>query len=603
MDEEAAEVEVLQSKLAKTADLTNKISLSLSKLTASATNVEEAVKPIYAKTTNLTVLSANIDAAIAAIDKIRKPLDVVTNEEATIRAGPQKTGLTEYLASLKRTNEGLLHIKATNLRSQQTAVTQITTLLKTGSLELENLFRQTLADESSPVEPLHYITKDLPFPTFSSKTLNILAVLHEFLSSTLASACGLQSNAVAIYTDLRGTYLSSTLSSLSQASIVTAQRRQPIPYDKGSNGIVIYSKCIEAIFSAEWDNICHLFPTSSWTKIYSDVIKPAMTQLAHTVNELNNHARQNMITDCFLAYDVLESVHPTMGRLASKTGEKEGFVEALKPIKVTATASFQEILEDVRRKGVAVQTLPADNGVLPLTSDVMGRMQRLTGYKVTITNLLVALGDKNWNRPDSASLPSTSAPMLFDVSADGNQLLCNYITDVVDTLTSQLDSRARMLIKKNATIAVFMINNIAYIENSVRKSDLASIMNIGPGGIKKIESMRKKFVEMYLEGWKECAAYLMDVTYIKSGAKTSLSSKDKEVVKDKFKNFNTNFEELVQRHKQYTFPEKEVRMMLAKEISFIGPLYGRFHDKYKDIMRDKYIKYDRQTLDTMLASL
>ena len=60
MDEEAAEVEVLQSKLAKTADLTNKISLSLQKLTASATNVEEAVKPIYAKTQNLTILSTSM---------------------------------------------------------------------------------------------------------------------------------------------------------------------------------------------------------------------------------------------------------------------------------------------------------------------------------------------------------------------------------------------------------------------------------------------------------------------------------------------------------------------------------------------------------------
>lgn len=43
--------------------------------------------------------------------------------------------------------------------------------------------------------------------------------------------------------------------------------------------------------------------------------------------------------------------------------------------------------------------------------------------------------------------------------------------------------------------------------------------------------------------------------------------------------------------------------MLSKEIGFIGPLYGRFHDKYKDLMRDKYVKYDRQSLDTMLAQL
>jgi len=60
MDEEAAEVEVLQAKLAKTADLTNKISLSLKRFEASATNVERAVEPIYAKTQNLTILSASM---------------------------------------------------------------------------------------------------------------------------------------------------------------------------------------------------------------------------------------------------------------------------------------------------------------------------------------------------------------------------------------------------------------------------------------------------------------------------------------------------------------------------------------------------------------
>ena len=252
----------------------------------------------------------------------------------------------------------------------------------------------------------------------------------------------------------------------------------------------------------------------------------------------------------------------------------------------------------------------------------MSRLRRVTDYKITVTSLLIALGDKNWNRPDSASLPSNSAPMLFDVSADGNQLLSNYLTDVIETLISQLEGRARLLIKKSATIAVFMINNIAYIESGVRKSELWGVMSSSSSpanGAKRIEFHRKRFVEMYLEGWKECAAYLMDVTYIKGGNKMSLGSKDKEAVKEKFKvgffpdikvvstnlcqNFNTSFEELVQRHKQYNFPEKDVRMMLTKEISFIGPLYGRFHDKYKDIMRDKYIKYDRPTLDSTLASL
>jgi exocyst complex protein 7 len=110
---------------------------------------------------------------------------------------------------------------------------------------------------------------------------------------------------------------------------------------------------------------------------------------------------------------------------------------------------------------------------------------------------------------------------------------------------------------------------------------------------------------MYMEQWRECAAFLMDVTYTKqqAGGKLNLNSKEKEGVKEKFKNFNTVFEELNQKHKSYTFPDKEVRTMLSKEIGFIGPLYGRFYDKYKDLMRDKYVKYDRHQLDTMLAQL
>jgi exocyst complex protein 7 len=58
----------------------------------------------------------------------------------------------------------------------------------------------------------------------------------------------------------------------------------------------------------------------------------------------------------------------------------------------------------------------------------------------------------------------------------------------------------------------------------------------------------------------------------------------------------------VQKHKSYTF-EKDVRTMLAKEIGFVGPLYGRFYDKYKDTISAKHVKYDRQALDTMLAQL
>jgi hypothetical protein len=76
---------------------------------------------------------------------------------------PEKVGLSQYLASLKNVNESLTQLKQSNLRSSQKAVQQMTGLLKAGSLQLEELFRQTLAEDSQPIEPLHYLTKGL-FP-------------------------------------------------------------------------------------------------------------------------------------------------------------------------------------------------------------------------------------------------------------------------------------------------------------------------------------------------------------------------------------------------------------------------------------------------------
>lgn len=151
----------MEARLAKTVELTTKIAASLARLQLSGTNVETAVKPIYGKTQALTIRAQNIDATLAALDRVRKPADIVSLEEATIKAGPQKVGLSEYLACLKRLNQGLQSLQQANMRSQQTALNRMTTMLKAGTLELENLFRQALAEDSNAVEPLHYITKGM----------------------------------------------------------------------------------------------------------------------------------------------------------------------------------------------------------------------------------------------------------------------------------------------------------------------------------------------------------------------------------------------------------------------------------------------------------
>ena len=63
------------------------------------------------------------------------------------------------MASLDRTTQALGDLKRSNLRSNQQAVAELSTLLKTGTKQLEDVFREILREDARPVGPLHYITK------------------------------------------------------------------------------------------------------------------------------------------------------------------------------------------------------------------------------------------------------------------------------------------------------------------------------------------------------------------------------------------------------------------------------------------------------------
>jgi len=63
------------------------------------------------------------------------------------------------MASLGRTTQALGDLKRSNLRSNQQAVAELSTLLKAGTKQLEDVFREILRENARPVEPLHYITK------------------------------------------------------------------------------------------------------------------------------------------------------------------------------------------------------------------------------------------------------------------------------------------------------------------------------------------------------------------------------------------------------------------------------------------------------------
>ncbi len=75
----------------------------------------------------------------------------------------------------------------------------------------------------------------------------------------------------------------------------------------------------------------------------------------------------------------------------------------------------------------------------------------------------------------------------------------------------------------------------------------------------------------------------MDSTLIQDGTiiKT-LSSKQRDTIKEKFKGFNDQFDEFLKASKSYAVPDQELRAQISQDIkSVLLPMYNRFYDKYQ----------------------
>ncbi|KAF1823867.1 uncharacterized protein K489DRAFT_379871 [Dissoconium aciculare CBS 342.82] len=619
--EEAAEVEVLYASLDKMKSVTKKIQGSMARLDETGRTVQDAIGPIYGNTQRLQAQNTNIDRILAAIERVKQPLDMRGKEERILRDKPERVGLAEYIASIDRTNQALRDLKMTNIRSNQNAISELSKLLAVGTGNLENVFRDLLRQDSQPIEPLKQIMQRLEFPRIAASKSAQLRTINSHISNNISQIApsGELTPSAKIYSLERGLYLSSSLQNLATACISTARKVNPsATYKPGSCAIETYASGIQGMFIAEYDNICPIFGREEWGPVLSATCQESLRVFSSTLRDLDAHVRNHFVTDCYLAYEIMDVVSNTTFQIENRTGElKAAMNDALKPIRETAKASLSTLIIDIRTKISQVIQLPADCSALPITSDAMGRLQVMTTYLPPLSSIMRSLGDGGWQQPNAVT-SSASVPTLksFDVGADGKQLFAHYCSDTIDALLTSLELKAKTQLKTRAMQGVFIANNLAIIERAVRSSELQNLL---AGAQPKIDSWKKKATQSYLDMWKESSGYLLDVQYTSKQPRPSstgqaidsaailksLSTKDKEAIKEKFRNFNISFDDAVHRQRLFKI-EPEVRRQFVKDVQmFIEPLYARFWERYHEVDKGKgkHVKYDKSYLSSEIASL
>lgn len=536
-----------------------------------------------------------------------------------MRAGPDKAGLSIYLASLKRLNKSHADMQASKLRANQHTITDLTRLIKSGNAQLESYFDNLLRGETPrSIEPLHYITKDKPFPVLPQDKIARLGLVYAYLAGVKVQP-GQAPPAFEIFAGIRGPYLSSSLANLAAASVNTAKKKNPnAMYKAGTNGISTYARAMEAIFVSEYDNICSIFRREDWGSVFQATCQAALSELARTVRELNAHIKIHLGTDCYLAYETTEILSGLSSSLETRTGElRNALAAALKPVRETAKSSLPELLEETKRKASALQALSPDGAPVSLVTETMQRLQAMVEFLRPISSIMVSLGDGGWRSASRAASGSTDAiPSLasFDIGADGRDIFAHYCLDTIDALLSSLDQRAKALLRGKSVGGVFIANCVIVIERMIRDSELDPLLQ---SRFELLDQWRKKATAAYTDVCRDLSVYLFDTIHTNrtqrptSGQADSasvvkgLSNKDKDKIKEKFAQFNAAFDDMVTKHKGYTM-EPEVRSMFGKDIrQKLQPLYDRFWDRYHEIDKGKgkYVKYDKASIAAVFLSL
>ena len=612
--EESAEVEVLLAQAKKHEELGKKIKASLVRVEDNANRLEKLVSPVRNQLNDakdLQTMVSNVSKVLDSIDRAQRPMEGKADEEKVIRQGPRSVGLDAYLTSLRRVQQQFSQLSQTPMRMNQDSARELGQLLEYGSKQIQEVFDTMLREDNKPVEPLNFITKGKPFPIIPPNKVGQMKDIHSLISAQQSRAVS-SIPTIQNYAEVRGRYISTSLQTIAEGTVKSAKAMKPDEmYRAGSNPIAEYAQAIEQILTAEWSSISEIFGRNECSVAFEQTTQLALSEFEDALVQINNLISTNITTQCFLGYEILGIATQLSTRVDQQTGQlRQQLIDAAKPVRNTAMNSLSDLLDDIKRRISGMMNLPQDGAAIGYTKEVLRRVEKFNDYRDTLGSLMTSLGDGGWSK--SRSKPRGT----FDVSPDKDMLLSHYVSDTLEALFSTLEDKARTFYRSKPLLGIFVANNVAVADRQLRTADVR--LNLGSPS--KIDTWAKRGTAAYLESWREPCSALMDVQYTNRGPRPQsgtavdsasivkgLSSKDKDMIKEKFKTFNITFDSLIAKHKEMSRNmERDVKLQVTKEISaLIEPLYGRFYDRYHEIDKGKgkYVKYDKTQLALQITAL
>ncbi|KAL6175038.1 hypothetical protein ACLB2K_051681 [Fragaria x ananassa] len=287
-------------------------------------------------------------------------------------------------------------------------------------------------------------------------------------------------------------------------------------------------------------------------------------------------------------YDVLVDVYPDLEQMVSDefvVAEAKGVLDGLGDAARGTFAEFENAVQ-----GEASKKPMLSGEIHPISRYVMNYVRLLVDYSETL-NFLLDAGDD-----ELQSLPNDDLG-IESMSPIGRRLLL-----LINNLESNLAEKSKVY-EDGALQCVFMMNNIQYIVQKVKDSELRKLL--GDNWVRKRRGQVRQYATGYLRAaWSKALSCLKD-----EGIGSSTSNASKMALKERFKNFNANFEDLYRTQTAWKVPDAQLREELRISISEkVIPAYRSFMGRFGSQLESgrhagKYIKYTADDLESYVLDL
>ncbi|KAJ4804647.1 Exocyst subunit exo70 family protein A1 [Rhynchospora pubera] len=617
--------EFLRESLEKSKILTETMVAKLGSFDSRLSTLDSAMRPIQARTHAVRTAHENIDKTLRSADVILSQFDKTHEAEKIIMRGPNED-LKGYLEAVDKLRSVARFFSSNkSYKSSDGVLSNVNSLLAKAISKMENEFQRQITSRSKAVDPdklfdclpssLRPSSESPSHPSETGKNLtngNLsekqeVAVytpptlidprfvpLLSKLAQQLVQA-GHHAQCLKLYRDARASALEMSLKNLGVEKL-SKEEVQKMQWEsleaKIGNWIHFMRIAVKLLFAAERQLCNKIFEgvDSLKDECFAEVTSNSLSVLLSFGEAVAKSKRSPEKLFVLLdMYEIMRELQPDIEVIFEGKACREMQESALtlaKRLAQTAQETFTDFEEAVEKD--ATKTTVADGTVHPLTSYVINYVKFLFDYQSTLKQLFQEFG--------------TSGD-------EANSQLATVTMRIMQALQTNLDAKSKQY-KDQALTYLFLMNNIHYMVRSVRRSEAKDLL--GDDWIQRHRRIVQQNANQYRRvAWAKVLQCISAQGLTSSGGtgvgESGSGGASRALIKDRFRSFNIQIEELYQRQCQWTVPDPELRESLRLAVAeILLPAYRSFIKRFGPLVENsknpqKYIKYTPEDLEKMLG--